>query len=716
MIEDNEQVEPDVDDSAFRQEASRRSELVLDRVIASPEIQESLGFTLPETDLRGQLQKTVQGLLSAGPALAAWRDAWLETQAAAHLDKEETAADSWAIVVCGIAGFLFALVLAVAVVALVVGYIAEAVSGTLRSWPHWGLLGLWVMPVLMIIICLPFGVLDTVLVKHTNRARRAQKQLLATEREAVARRAFDDDLYQALSARARAAINAVQGGDDDLRLLVKRWPGLNESYDDAYRIQTPAATELDAHIAEVRSGSIGLAGPRGAGKTTLMRLYCSETAGEPKNLAFMIPAPVAYVASDFIVLLFSELCRSYLALREGPGAPAEGGKPPAALWIPLVFRRRQRNRADPEPGRSLLARQARQHLTELRYMITYSATLSVSASIAMVQPAVSGGSSMAQQAMSYPELVAKFRSFLTETAQEVHAQGGRVFIGIDEIDKIGSGREAQKFVNELKVIFGIPHCFYLVSVSEDALTGYELRGLPMRDAFDSAFETKILGVGDLDFANAHDLLAKRVVGLSEPYIWLCHCLAGGLPRDLIRSCVQLIRIGRQLGPDALIDRLARAVITEELRDKANAMMRSWAGSAPNDDARELVYRIQNLAVTSIEDTRELRDLTYWAREHHSDAVTAVLGGYTYFCLTLMEVFGPAVEVRKMRARRATMETLASARRTFSGDAQLAWRKISDFRSAWGLEVMAQLQASSTHAGVPVLDASLPFVPYNHAAE
>jgi hypothetical protein len=63
-----------------------------------------------------------------------------------------------------------------------------------------------------------------------------------------------------------------------------------------------------------------------------------------------------------------------------------------------------------------------------------------------------------------------------------------------------------------------------------------------------------------------------------------------------------------------------------------------------------------------------------------------------------------------------METLASARRTFSGDAQLAWRKISDFRSAWGLEVMAQLQASSTHAGVPVLEASLPFVPYNHAAE
>jgi hypothetical protein len=46
VIEDNERVEPDVDDSAFRQEASRRSELVLDRVITSPEIQESLGFTL----------------------------------------------------------------------------------------------------------------------------------------------------------------------------------------------------------------------------------------------------------------------------------------------------------------------------------------------------------------------------------------------------------------------------------------------------------------------------------------------------------------------------------------------------------------------------------------------------------------------------------------------------------------------------------------------
>lgn len=459
----------------------------------------------------------------------------------------------------------------------------------------------------------------------------------------------------------------------------------------------------------------GLAGPRGAAKTTLMRLYCAESASEPENLAFMIPAPVAYVASDFIVLLFSELCRSYLALREGPGALAEGGAP-AGLWMPPGFRRGQRKRVGPEPGRSLLTRQARQLLTELRFMITYSATLSVSASIAMVQPAVSGGSSMAQQSMSYPELVARFRSFLAETAQEVHAKGGRVFIGIDEIDKIGSGHEAQKFVNELKVIFGVPHCFYLVAVSEDALTGYELRGLPMRDAFDSAFETKILGVGDLDFSDARDLLAKRVVGLSEPYIWLCHCLAGGLPRDLIRSCVQLIRIGRQLGQDALIDRLARAVITEELKDKANATMRSWAGSAPNDDARELVYRIHNLAVTSIEDSRELRDLTYWARGHHSDAVTAVLGGYTYFCLTLMEVFGPAVDSRKMRAKRATMETLASARRTFSGDAQLAWRKISDFRSAWGLEVTTQLQAPGIPVGTTNPETAIPFPPHDGPAE
>jgi hypothetical protein len=39
----------------------------------------------------------------------------------------------------------------------------------------------------------------------------------------------------------------------------------------------------------------------------------------------------------------------------------------------------------------------------------------------------------------------------------------QVRIGIEELDKIDSISDAYKFMNEIKVLFGIPGCFFLVS-------------------------------------------------------------------------------------------------------------------------------------------------------------------------------------------------------------------------------------------------------------
>jgi hypothetical protein len=266
-------------------------------------------------------------------------------------------------------------------------------------------------------------------------------------------------LLEALTAQANTAINAAKGEDHELRLLVEDWSGLNESDKASLIIQTPAARELADYIADGGGGSIGLAGPRGAGKTTLMRQYCprkADSAGGTKNLAFMIEAPVAYVASDFLVLLFTEVCHSYLALRGYKVNPEPAGAPPA-LWRLPGFRLRRRARQVPAPAWPLLVDRAYGYLDKLQFVTTYSATLSITAAIPVVQPGASGGSSMAQRAMSHPELVDELRWFLERVTEEVNERKGKVFIGIDEIDKIGSGQEAQQFVNELKVIFGVPH-------------------------------------------------------------------------------------------------------------------------------------------------------------------------------------------------------------------------------------------------------------------
>ena len=63
--------------------------------------------------------------------------------------------------------------------------------------------------------------------------------------------------------------------------------------------------------------------------------------------------------------------------------------------------------------------------------------------------------------MTYPELVGTFRAFVEERA----APYGPVVIGIDELDKMESDQTARKFLNDIKAIFGLHNCFYLVSVS-----------------------------------------------------------------------------------------------------------------------------------------------------------------------------------------------------------------------------------------------------------
>lgn len=101
-----------------------------------------------------------------------------------------------------------------------------------------------------------------------------------------------------------------------------------------------------------------------------------------------------------------------------------------------------------------------------------------------------------------------------------------VVIILDELDKIVAPDAAQDFVNEVKALLtlDVPGFLLLVSVSEDALASFERRGLPVRDAFDSAFDV-IFRVEYLKLGDARQVLTGRVLGLPEPFICLCHCLA-----------------------------------------------------------------------------------------------------------------------------------------------------------------------------------------------
>ena len=607
-------------------------------------------------------------------------------------------------------------------------------------------------------------------------------------------------------AQVRTVINTVRQDRFGPEYSVAGTPGLSEVYDSINRIPTGVAAELNGLLDRFDGASIGVAGPRGSGKSMLIREYCDpgSAAGVedtgfdwswlwgyslPRrpgtDLRCLVAAPVDYAPRDFVLHLFAAFCRSTTGTYDKQAksfphivlgafwlrrvvrllpalvgrAVLFGGSAAALLywkhaiarhlsvpqtWVkyaaialicvgvltfawssaPLLrwWAREARGRDE-----ASLAAAARKHLARVRYLQTFTSGWSGSLNLP------GGGSSgqyarsiaRAEQPLSYPEIVDEFRDFARDVAADMHRRDGKVFIGVDELDKIGSAEQAERFLNEIKGIFGIPHLYFMVSVSDDALTAFERRGLPLRDAFDSSFD-EIIHVGPLSYLESRRLLYRRVIGLSEPYVALCHCLAGGLARDVIRAARQVVLAATTLTSPApepaadLIDdgltdstaylallpdvpppppptlaTISAAVIQDEMRRKLRAVGQviSSVTKASAKDLYETLFQVSQ-ALDLGQPVIGIVDLLTKPDPREPEAVRTLrldFAAYCYFCATLHEVFTDQINHEAMiEATGATpgpgsFDALAAARNAFALDTHLAWRMVSGFRKAWSLE-------------------------------
>lgn len=218
------------------------------------------------------------------------------------------------------------------------------------------------------------------------------------------------------------------------------------------------------------------------------------------------------------------------------------------------------------PVRPELIKEANKWLKEIKFQQSYTSGWSGALKLPVgLEGGVNAAVSLAQRQLSLPEIVAGFVGFLKSISRDY-----RVIIGIDELDKLENEQKAQQFLNEIKAIFGLNRVFYLISVSESAMSNFEQRGLPFRDVFDSSFDN-IVHVNYLKFEDARVLLGRRVLGMPIPFLGLCYCLSGGLPRDLIRSCRNLIEINSMPQQDNDLSSLSAALIKSELSLKTRAV-------------------------------------------------------------------------------------------------------------------------------------------------
>jgi GTPase SAR1 family protein len=610
-------------------------------------------------------------------------------------------------------------------------------------------------------------------------------------------------------------------------LTIEAAPTLAEVFNPEYEITTEAKTNLDRLIKHMPGGSIGIAGPRGIGKTTLLRaLFNTKELKSRPVLSIMTSAPVEYQARDFVLHIFSSICKRFLDLteateetqdpwrsmrrlqdptRQGPvaslffdllggkralgfllvgalliwsslhlvdvvSATNAGGSTPEkvglleryvkglgiqpgfvfywgvlftmlgavgtfAIWPLRIMRQRRtryreqslemqydqyrrtgryRRRGDVQDREEYLVAKCRELLDEIRFQQSFTSGWGGTYKGAMAPVSVEerndSSVSLTKTPLTLPEIIARYHSFIEDMGSDY-----TIVIVIDELDKLGSDELAQRFLNEIKALFGLENCFYLISVSESALTSFEQRGLPIRDAFDSSFDD-IIRMDYLDLQKSQRLLRRRVIGVPVPFLDFCHCMAGGLPRDFIRTFRALFEeLSRATSGEASLARLSDSLLKADLRAKLHA-----ASMAATDKMQEMnvdhlvetIRRTESLLKSRSDVLSEFsglldsyRDLLRHGRsgieanpaltQDNPDEVTrkseklasvsTELGVYLYYVLTLSEFFGRKdlnQDLLKEAENSGWLDRLVTARHLISVSPSMAESEIATFRKAY----------------------------------
>ena len=417
-------------------------------------------------------------------------------------------------------------------------------------------------------------------------------------------------------------------------------------------VPTPAGAVLAGLVDRLDGGSFAVAGPRGAGKTNLLRAFCGgryRPEGRAPDLAVLVSAPVDYVPQEFVVHLFAEVCEAVID-RFGP--------------------------------RDALGSAARDHLASLSHVRTYADEVGGKGGFKGFELSGKRTVTMAGRAPTYPEVVKRFRVFLgriaAEQATERERAPGRVIIGIDELDRIGTGEPARRLLNEVKALFDVQGCYYLVSVSTEAQHDFELSGLGLRSVFDSSFD-EVVRVDYLDLTHARELLRRYVLDLSEQFHALAYVCSGGLARQLVRTARSIVDLGRDR-PGLGITDVVRALVAAELARARQATADALTAADDREGVTDLL-RLLDDPGTDLKAYGEAIRATY--PRGGSDRVRRLrdaIAARVHFLATVTATFTADLTADRMVG--LDFDRLARARRYAGTNPDAALAVLRDLDRAW----------------------------------
>jgi hypothetical protein len=403
---------------------------------------------------------------------------------------------------------------------------------------------------------------------------------------------------------------------------------------------TSSTTYLDLvrFIADHPTSAIGIAGPRGVGKSTMMQQLIAR---DRDSLGIRIPAPKRYEPGELVRLIHGTLAQEILQPGAGPYMSATPNRGRRALlvnalkgflfvlalvvllflwseeqsgssntpewevstftvflfvafgawlglflrslWRVLVNLRRGVDTPFPWPTTPAedLRRLARAELAHLQYTETAQAKNGVQLKLGLFTLSGEDQVSVAERTATEADGVERLRRFLRAV---VRVTTSKVIICVDELDKMDRPEDVVAVVNGIKDLFHIRSVHVLVSVSTDAMHSFAARGVIVRDVFDSAFD-EVVEVSRLTYQESADLLALRATDFSFPAMYFCHAWSGGHPRDLIRAARACITYRAKQGEDSGEARRVPLgeVVDAVLADDVFAMLRAVIEKLRSED-------------------------------------------------------------------------------------------------------------------------------------
>jgi hypothetical protein len=343
-----------------------------------------------------------------------------------------------------------------------------------------------------------------------------------------------------------------------------------------------------------------------------------------------------------------------------------------------------------------LVLRAYHQLSDIRFQQSFTSGWSGALKLPVaIEGGMKSDRSWSERQRTLPDIVDEYRRFLDMVVGSTLTPYTQLLICIDELDKLESDEAAQRFLNGIKSVFNQKNCYYLVSISENAMSLFERRGLPLRDAFDSSFD-EVIHLDYQTLESSKRLLSRRVLNLPHPYLCFCHILAGGLPRDLIRVCRALFD-ARNVGRHNNIANICSHVVFTDVRTKLRAM--AVAAEKRADLPRDFINHLAGMSPNTRAALWELvgvleNDQGAAVRKDGRPLVTALPTEallFAYFSVTVLEVFEEMDESRWLKGEDdGLFEELANVRRSLSRNPTLIAETIAGIRRFFGLQSRPQV--------------------------